>query len=292
MEPRGQPLTGRHADPYAASYAAPALLLAPLLLVLLLVFVLPQLGMLGIALGEPAWTTAHFARFLGDAHYWGVLGRSLLLGLLVTAVTLVLGVPLAYWVARLESRWAPALLLLASFPLWISAVVRSFGWIVLLARNGVLNQALRAAGLAGNGFQLLYTFAGVVVALSQVLLPLMLLSLYGVVRNISPELERAAQNLGAGPVRAALLTTLPLAWRGIVSAALLVFALSLSAFATPSLVGGARVQLMSTTIYEQMTELADWPFAASVAFILLAVVLAVTVAANRLGGDADGLARR
>jgi ABC-type spermidine/putrescine transport system permease subunit I len=268
--------------------AAPALLLAPLLLLLTALVAVPQAGMLATSLGDgmgaPGWTLARYARFLGDTHYLGILGRSLLLGLWVTGVTLLLGLPLAYWLARLQSRWAPALLLLATFPLWISAVVRSFGWIVLLSRNGPVNQVLRGAGLVLPSFQLLYTLSGVVLALSQVLLPLMLLSLYGVIRAIDPELERAAQTVGAGPVRAVLLTTLPIAARGITSAALLVFALALSAFATPSLVGGARVQLMSTTIYEQMTELADWPFAAAVSFILLAVVLAVAWVSTRLGG--------
>ena len=271
---------------------APALLLAPVGALLLLLFVLPQAGMLAVSLNAPRWSFAHYAHFLGDSHYLGVLGRSLLLGVLVVAVTLLLGLPLAYWLARLQSRWAPALLLLATFPLWISAVVRSFGWVVLLSRSGLVSQALRDAGLVGRSFQLLYTMTGVVLALAQVLLPFMLLSLYGVIRAINPELERAAQNLGAGPLRAALLTTLPLAARGILSASLLVFALSVSAFATPSLVGGARVQLMSTTIYEQMVELADWPFAAAVAFILLSVVGFIAVFYTRLGSAADGVARR
>ena len=147
-----------------------------------------------------------------------------------------------------------------------------------------MSAVLQDAGLVGRGFQLAYTFSGVVLALTQVLLPFTVLSLYGVIRAIDPELERAAQNIGAGPLRAVLLVTLPLAARGILSAALLVFALSISAFATPSLVGGARVQLMATTIYEQMTELADWPFAATTAFILLVVVLAIALVATRLGG--------
>jgi putative spermidine/putrescine transport system permease protein len=271
VEPRDRALSGRQA------YG----LLLPLLGLLGLGFVLPLAGLFGASLDAPGWSLRHYARFLGDEYYLGVLWRSLLLGVSVVAVTLLLGLPLAYWLARLQSRFVPGLLLLATFPLWISAVVRSFGWVVLLGRSGVLPPSL----------QLLYTMGGVVLALSQVLLPFMLLSLYAVLRNISPELERAAQNLGCGPWRAAGLVTLPLAARGIFSASLLVFALAVSAFATPSLVGGARVQLVSTTIYEQMTELADWKFASAVAFILLAVVLAITAAYTRLGGDA-GVARR
>ena len=263
---------------------APVSLLAPAGLLLLLLFILPQAGMLAISLDAPHWTASRYARFLEDPYYLAVLARSLLLGLLVAALTVLLGTPLAYWLARLRSRWSPALLVLATFPLWISAVVRSFGWIVLLSRSGLVSQALQEAGLVRRGFQLAYTMSGVVLALTQVLLPLMVLSLYGVIRAIDPELERAAQNIGAGPLRAVLLTTLPLAARGIVSAALLVFALSISAFATPSLVGGARVQLMSTTIYEQMTELADWQFAAAISFVLLVVVLTISLLSTWLGG--------
>jgi putative spermidine/putrescine transport system permease protein len=262
----------------------PFLLLAPAGFLLLLLFILPQVGMFAISLGAPHWTISSYTRFLGDPYYLTVLARSLLLGFLVAALTLLLGFPLAYWLARLQSRWAPALLVLTTFPLWISSVVRSFGWIVLLSRGGLVSTLLQDAGLVRRGFQLAYTMSGVVLALTQVLLPITVLSLYGVIRGIDPEIERAAQNIGAGPVRAVLLVTLPLAARGILSALLLVFALSISAFATPSLVGGARVQLMSTTIYEQMTELADWQFAAAVSFVLLLVVLAITLVATRLGG--------
>ncbi len=269
-----------------------AILLAPAVLLFLGLFVYPQFAMLAASLDAPHWALAEYTHFLGDSYYLAILGRSLLLGAVVTAVAVVLGLPLAYWLARTASRLAPFLLLLSTFPLWISAVVRSFGWVVLLGRNGMVNTALHGMGLAGPSFQLLYTLSGVAIALTQVLLPFMVLSLYGVIRGIDPELERAAQNLGAGPLRAALLTTLPLARQGIVAAALLVFALSISAFATPSLVGGARVHLMSTTIYEQMTDLADWHFAAAISFILLAVVLAISLLQARLGGGAEALPNR
>jgi len=280
VEPRDRPLLNR-------SLAA-ALLLAPAGFLLFFLFAWPEFSMFSASFRAPAWSFSNYSHFLGDPYYVGVLLRSLLLGVLVTAVTLSLGLPMAYWLARISQRWAPLLLVLATFPLWISAVVRSFGWVVLFSRNGALSQMLQAVGVVGPAFRLIGTLAGVVIALAQVLLPFMVLSLYGVMRAIDPEIERAAQNLGASPLKAVVLTVLPLAARGIVSASLLIFALAVSAFATPSLVGGARVQLMATTIYEQMTELADWPFAATVAFILLAVVLVIVLAATRL--DAAGSA--
>jgi ABC-type spermidine/putrescine transport system permease subunit I len=272
--------------------ATPALLLGPALLLFLVLFVYPQLWMAGTSFEAPSWTFTHYARFLGDSLYLGTLARSLTLGACVTLLTVLLGLPLAYWLARWESPLAPVLVVLSTFPLWVSAVVRSFGWIVLLGRGGVVGSLLQAIGSTERPPQLLYTMTGVVIALTQVLLPFMVLSIYGVIRSIDPEIERAAQNLGAGPFKAALLTTLPLARQGILSASLLVFALSISAFATPSLVGGARVQLMSTTIYEQMAELADWHFAAAISFILLAVVLTISLVQMRIGAPPEESALR
>jgi putative spermidine/putrescine transport system permease protein len=282
---------GPHGRPrrFEGSTLAAALLLAPAALLFLGLFVYPQFHMLAVSLGAPHWSVGSYVHFLTDTYYLGVLLRSLVMGVVVTAVTLALGVPLAYWLARMDSRLAPVLLLLSTFPLWVSAVVRSFAWVILLGRSGLVPGVARSLGLADQFYQLLYTFGGVVIALAQVMLPLMVLSLYGLIRGIDPELERAAQNLGASPCRAALLTTLPLARHGMLSASLLIFALTISAFATPSLVGGARVHVMSTTIYEQMTELADWRFASTVAFILMVVVLAIVLVNTRLGGTArDG----
>lgn len=248
----------------------------------LLLFALPQAGMLASSVTQPSWTLAHYARIARDPYWWSVFGRSLLLGGGVVLVTLVLGAPLAYRLARSPSRWAPLVLLLTTFPLWVSAVVRAFGWVVLLARGGVVSQALMALGVPRGASQLLYTLGGVLLALAQVLLPFMVLTLYGVFRSIDPDLERAAQNLGASPGAALRLVTLPLARQGIAAGCLLVLALAVGAFATPSLVGGARAQVAATAIYEQTLELLDWPFAAALSTVLLVLVLAVALLQARL----------
>jgi putative spermidine/putrescine transport system permease protein len=237
----------------------PVLLLAPAALVFVGLFAWPQVGL-----------------------YLTMLGRTLGLGACVTAVCLACGFPLAFWLARLESRWVPLLIMVASFPLWVSAVVRSFAWMVLLLRNGLISASLRDWGLAPAGFQLMYSFSGVVIALAQVLLPLMVITLYAVIRGIDRDLENAAMNLGASPAAAVWLVTLRLARGGIVAGSLLVFSLSISAFATPSLVGGARAQLMAVAIYEQTLELNDWPFAAAIAAILLAIALSIALVYGRL----------
>jgi putative spermidine/putrescine transport system permease protein len=200
----------------------------------------------------------------------------------VTLITLVLGYPLAYWLARLETRWKTVLLVMTIFPLLTSAVVRSFGWMVLLYRTGLVNQVLLRLGIVDAPLTLMYSLTGVVIALAEVLMPFMVLTLYGVIRGIDRNLEEAAMDLGAGPLTTVYRVTLPLSAGGILAGSLLVFSLAISSFVTPSLVGGPRVQVMATAIQEQTVSLLNWQFAATLAAILLVVVLALSLAYSRL----------
>jgi ABC-type spermidine/putrescine transport system permease subunit I len=261
-------------------------MLAPAGLLFAVLFIWPQAELLSLSVGDPP-TARHFARFLGDAYWLGVLVNSLSLGAAVTCVTLLFGFPLAFLLARSETRWAGLLLLLTTFPLWVSAVVRSFAWMVLFYRGGAISRMLQGSGLVDANFALLGTFAAVVIALAQVLLPIMVITLYAVIRGIDRDLENAALGLGATPLVALWLVTLRLASGGIVAGSLLVFSLSVSAFATPAMVGGARAQFMAVTIYEQTLELLDWPFAAAIAALLLGISLLVALAYGRLIGNPD-----
>jgi putative spermidine/putrescine transport system permease protein len=200
----------------------------------------------------------------------------------VTLFTLLLGYPLAYWLARMQTRWKTLLLLMTMFPLLTSAVVRSFGWMVLLYRTGLVSTLLRATGLARGPVELMYSPPGVVIALTEVLLPFMVLTLYGVIQSIDGDLEAAAMNLGDRPLGALVHVTIPLSIGGILAGSLLVFSLSISSFVTPSLVGGPRVQVMATTIYDQTISLLNWQFASAVAAILLVVVLALAIGYSRV----------
>ena len=262
---------------------APLLLLAPALVLFAALFVGPILGLARLSLSQPApFGVANYVRFLFDSYYLAVLGGTLLLGALVTAICLLVGLPLAYVLARLEWRIAPFLLLLTTFPLWVSAVVRSFSWMVLFFRQGMVSEMVRLTGLAPPSFQLMHTFSGLVIALAQVLLPLFVITLYGIVRGIDRDLENAAMNLGASPAYAAVMVTIRLARGGIFAGSLLVFSFAISAFATPILVGGARAHLMAVTIQEQTLEFLDWPFAAALSIVLLAIGLAVAFSYGRL----------
>ncbi len=146
---------------------------------------------MSISSSAPQWSLRNYRHFFTDSFYLLTLGRSLILGAIVTITTLLLGLPMSYWLARLNSRLAPFLLVLCTFPLWVNAVVRSLGWIILMVRGGFLSAALRDIGIGGPTYQLAYTFGGVIVAMTQVNLPFMVLSLYGVIRAIDPELEKA-----------------------------------------------------------------------------------------------------
>ena len=270
---------------HKASYSS-LLLVAPAVLVFAGLYAWPLLSMLASSFMEPqAFNFASYKRFLFDSYHLMTLARTLFFCACVTTITLLCGFPLAFLLARLESRWTPILIIITTFPLWVSAIVRSFGWMVLFHRNGLISNSLQSIGLVDEPVQLMYTLTGVIIALAQVLLPLMVLTLYPVIRGIDRDLENAAMNLGATPGLAVWLITLRLARNGIAAGSLLVFAISISAFATPSLVGGARVQLMATAIYEQTLELLDWPFASAISAIVLVIALIVVVLYMRIVQD-------
>nr|WP_250157414.1 ABC transporter permease [Tianweitania aestuarii] len=197
-------------------------------------------------------------------------------------ITILLGLPLAYLLARARSRWATLLLIITTFPLLVSAVVRSFGWMVLLYRNGFVSDLLQWLSLTDGPTQLMYTLPGTIIALAQVLLPIMVLSLYAVFRSIPPDLELAAMSLGARPTTALWLVTIKLAKGGIFSGSLLVFSMAISSFATPSLVGGPRAAVMATSIYDLTVTVLDWNFAAVQATVLLVAVLLLSLIYGRL----------
>lgn len=271
----------------------PALIFAPCVLFYLFLFLLPQGYLLGSSFVSDGHLSAvHYTRFLTDSYNWMLLGRTLWLGVCVTLVCLFFGVPLAYVLARSESRWADLWIMLTTLPLLVNVVVRSFGWMVLFLRNGLLSQLLHGLHITDARYQLIYTFTGVVIALGQVLLPLVVLILVNVFRSIDRDIERAAMSLGACPPLAICITTLSIAKNGIAAASLLVFSLAISSFATPSLIGGARANVMVTAIYDEMTQLLDWPYASAMATVLLVIVLGISLAYGRALQGPRNVSRR
>lgn len=231
-----------------------------------------------------------YAKFLLDPFSLKVLGSTLWLGVEVTALCLLLGFPLAWLYVRVPSWLQGTLILIVLLPLLTSVVVRTFAWIVILGRQGIVNTMLLNLGVIDSPLRLLYTEGGVVVALAQVQMPLMVLPLITALSRIDPNLADASSALGAGYWRTFWKVTLPLTLPGIIAGCLLTYAAALSAFITQTLIGGGQMLFMPMYLYQQASTLQNWPFAAAISFIFLVAVLAVITIFNMLGRISQGYA--
>ncbi|WP_407050843.1 ABC transporter permease [Methyloraptor flagellatus] len=236
-----------------------------------------------------AYGVSQYTAFLGDAFSLGVLGTTLLLGLEVTALCLVLGFPVAHLYTRAGPRMRSLIMLIVLLPLLTSVVVRTFAWIVILGRQGIVNSTLLSLGLIATPLKLLYTQGGLVVALAQVQMPLMVLPLATAIGRIDPNLADASASLGSGRWRTFVKVTLPLALPGIIAGSMLTYAAAITAFITQSLVGGGQMLFMPMYLYQQASTLQNWPFAAAISIIFLVAVLAVVTVFNMLGRLSRGL---
>lgn len=246
----------------------PSLLIAPLLLFLGIFYVYPVAAMMWRSVAEPHFTTAHYAALFASDIYLLVFSITLRISLVTTCAALVLGYPVAYLLARLPPARANLLLIAVLLPFWTSVLVRTYAWMVLLGRNGVINQLLLALGVIETPLRLLNTTFAVDVAMVHVLLPFMILPLYATLRGIDPALVKAAASLGARPSAAFRQVLLPLSLPGVFAGSLLVFILALGFFITPVLVGGPR-DLMIAILIQQQVDLLHWPFASTLAVVLL-----------------------
>jgi ABC-type spermidine/putrescine transport system permease subunit I len=216
-------------------------------------------------------------RNIFDLYYARLFGRTLRLGLITTAVCVVLGYPLAYCLARARPRWQAAGLFLLIMPLMVSAVIRIFGWIVILGRKGLVNLALVALGL--EPVKLLYNETAVVIGLVNIFVPFMVLPIMASIERIPPSLEEAAQNLGANWYRMFGRVILPLSLPGLISGCLLVYSLSISAFVTPALMGNPRERMVGQQIYDEVLVSFNWPGAANLSLTLVLVTAALMFSA-------------
>ena len=232
-----------------------------------------------------------YVKFFGDSFNVGILADTLLLGLEATLLCLVLVYPLALYYLQAGPLARTLLIFAIVLPLLTSAVVRTFAWIVILGREGIVNNALLDLGLAAAPLQLLYTKMGVVLALAQIQLPLMALPVINSLLRIDPNLRQASSGLGAGHWRTFALVLLPLSLPGMIAGALLVFAASVTAFITQSLVGGGRLIFMPVYIYQQAVVLQNWPFAAAVSVLFTVAVIGIVAGVNQLARNRMGALR-
>ncbi|MFE4710234.1 ABC transporter permease [Paenibacillus sp. NPDC056722] len=228
-----------------------------------------------------AWRPDTYKAFLSDPYYWKLIGSTFRLALKVTFWSLLLAYPLAYVIAGVRSSGLRQVMLLVTFmPLLISAVVRSYGWMIILSRQGFLNWVFVKLGLTETGFNLMHNETGVVIALVHIFLPFMVFPILSVLLQNDGVLKHAAHDLGAGKWRTFFTITFPLSARGIASGVQIVFTLCLTAFTTPQLIGGGRVMTLPVFIYQRTLD-TNWPMAAVASLFLFAASILVSLIVNR-----------
>lgn len=226
------------------------------------------------------FTLAHYAAVFSDDYYLGIFWRTLRLAALTTLICAVIGAPEAYILSRMRDPWRSVFLLVIIGPLLVSVVVRAFGWSMLLGSTGLVNQTLQALGF--DSVRLLYTETAIVIALVHVMLPFMVIPVWTALQKLDPMVEAAAWSLGASHFTALRRVVLPQVSLGMLSGSLIVFGLSASAFAIPGLLGGRRLKMAATLVYDEYMHELNWPLGATIAIIVLTANLVIMLAYNRV----------
>jgi putative spermidine/putrescine transport system permease protein len=241
----------------------------------------PLTQMMWRSVWNDGFTLAGYQEFVTQPAYWWILGYTMLIGAVTLVLTLAIGYPVAYWLVRLDRSWAVMLMAFVLIPFWSSGLVRTYAWIVILGRQGIVNNALLRMGLISEPFPFLGTHAAVMVGLTYYLLPYMILCLFSVMNNIDRNLMLAARNLGASPFQAFMAVFVPLTKPGVFAGSFLVFMLAIGMYITPALLGGPDQTTLPLVIALQINEALDWTLAAALSMILLAVTILIQIAANR-----------
>ncbi len=265
-------------------------LAAPALCLIALAFVTPLLNLGRLSFYEnlpggvlrETFTLQNYVKFGSDPFYLELTWNSVLLAIEASLLALVIAYPIALFLYRTTSRARGLLVVLALSPLFVSGVVRVFGWLVVLGDTGVINAVLTGAGLITQPLRLIFNWTGVVIGLAEGIVPYVVLSLIAGFGRLDRNVEDAAATLGANPLQTFLRVTLPLSLPGVFLGVLLGFVLSMSAFISPRVLGGGRVFVLATEIYGQTFELNNWPLASVIALYMLLLLVLVTMAYRRL----------
>ncbi|MCU4181541.1 ABC transporter permease [Bosea sp. BH3] len=264
------------------------LLLIPAALFVLAIYAWPTLLLMRNAFNEvgptgamvEAWSLKTAADTFADGFTFELTLNSIWLSLSATAIALALSYPLSLFLFRTDSRWKGLLAVIAIMPMLISSVVRVFGWLAILGDRGLVNGLLQSLGLISAPLKLVFNWTGVTIGLAESIMPYMILALLAGFGQLDRTLEEASRSLGASPFRTFMRVTLPLSLPAIALAAGLGFVLSMSAYITPKLLGGGRVFVLATEIFEQATTNTNWPVAAVLAIYTLVLLLALLALSN------------
>jgi putative spermidine/putrescine transport system permease protein len=257
-------------------------LLLPSLGTLVSFFVVPLTSMLVYSfrkfdgpaqVGPVRYVLENYSKFFQGLFYWEVLGRTMVVAAIVATLSVIIAYPIAYTLARSNSRWKAAILVIVVLPLITNLVVRNYGWMVILSDNGLLNTFLVSMGLPP--LTLMFTTSGVIIALTHMLIPYAVFSLTSVVQQINPQIEESVRSLGGNSWHVVRDVLIPLSRAGVLAGWLLIFVQATAAFATPLLIGGGgrAGQLLATLVFTDATSTLNWPFAAATSFIITAIVL-------------------
>ena len=264
------------------------LLIAPITILLVVVLILPLLAVLLPTVFEGgAVTLGRYISFFQDPYYIKIFIRTLRIALVCTLVCMILGIPTAYFISRVSKKWRGILMSVALFPMLTNSVIRAFAWINILGKNGIVNQILSALHLVDQPLSMLYTEFSVLVGTIYLFLPLMIITLVGVMENIDNDMMEAAESLGASRLLSFFKVILPMSIPGIITGAVLVFTGAMTAYTTPQLLGGPKNMLLSTLIYQRAMTLNDWTGASVVALVMIVTTLIVMKGLNAIAGRLD-----
>jgi ABC-type spermidine/putrescine transport system permease subunit I len=262
------------------------LLVLPALALFTAIYLYPLSRLAAWSFFDPTFTLKHYRLLFQQPAYFVALENTLAISLSVTAIALVLAYPLAYLMTTVPARTRSVLTALVLVPFWTSILVRTFAWLVILGKNGLINTALLSLGLVDTPLQLIHNRTGVQIGMVHVLLPFMVLPLYSVMAGIDRTLLRAARSLGAPPSQAFLRIFLPLSLPGINAGCLLVFLSAIGFYVTPALLGGPGQITIAMLIDVVVNDLLNWGFGATLAILLLtAILVLLTVVVSTLGLD-------
>lgn len=265
------------------------ILLIPGLSILILFLFIPLMHTIGATfIGEGGFNFDQYISFFKDEYYIQIFKRTLKISLITSIVSVILGMPVAYYISRSNKNIRGIMIACTVFPLLTNSVVRSFAWMNILGKNGVVNTMLMNMNIISKPLNILYTEFAIIIGTVYLFLPLMIVSLVGVMENIEDDLLEAAESLGASRLIAFFKIVFPLSVPGLIVGSVLVFTGSLTAYTTPQLLGGNTNMVLSTLVYQKAMTLGDWTGASVVATIMIITTLTVIFTINKLSSKLDG----